>query len=465
MSATGPAVRWLELLRTAAHVDERDLCQLSQFEETLTGLLTGFPINSGLAPDVRSQNLQQIRIRLARTGHLALAVPGADGGRGHLAVTQAMMQFVCGYHDADLRDATGLGHGRLIAEHAAPGTRDRWLPALLAGAVPGVAITEAHGGSQVYKTATAAIPGPADTWLVSGTKTWISRLHEAAVFCVFFCDPQGQLTAAAIDAANPGLTRQTLVPAGLTGWTWGELHLREVPVQPCDILGRPGDGMRLLREHFAHYRPLVAATALGAAAGVHDYVTARLDERRRVGAITDLRDNALITLGRTYAQINAAILATLNAQHLADADRRIAELWGCVVKAHGADTASQAASELALLIGAAGFTASSRTAKARQDLNALLYADGIHDSLYRTAGRTLMTSIRRSGADYASGRPFSKAATDPASTASRHAAIRLASSGVTSPATSSRPTNANPASSPSASLIAAASSADSTPPS
>ena len=43
--------------------------------------------------------------------------------------------------------------------------------------------------------------------------------------------------------------------------------------------------------------------------------------------------------------------------------------------------------ELALLAGAAGFTAESRTAKTRADLNALLYADGIHDSLYRTAGR------------------------------------------------------------------------------
>ena len=33
-----------------------------------------------------------------------------------------------------------------------------------------------------------------------------------------------------------------------------------------------GQGMLLLREHFAHYRPLVAATALGVAAAVHDLV-------------------------------------------------------------------------------------------------------------------------------------------------------------------------------------------------
>jgi hypothetical protein len=106
-------------------------------------------------------------------------------------------------------------------------------------------------------------------------------------------------------------------------------------------------------------------------------------------AITRVRDNALITLGRTWAQLNAALLAAATAHRLAGAGHPAAQAWGCAVKAHGADAAYQAASELALLAGAAGFTAASRTAKTRSDLNALLYADGIHDSLYRAAGRTL----------------------------------------------------------------------------
>ena len=37
--------------------------------------------------------------------------------------------------------------------------------------------------------------------------------------------------------------------------------------------------------------------------------------------------------------------------------------------------------------GAAGFRADSQIAKTRRDLNGLLYADGIHDSLYRAAGK------------------------------------------------------------------------------
>jgi hypothetical protein len=75
---------------------------------------------------------------------------------------------------------------------------------------------------------------------------------------------------------------------------------------------------------------------------------------------------------------------------LAESDSPIAAGWGCAIKAYGVDAAYRMVSELALLAGASGFVAGSATAKAVRDLNALLYADGIHDSLYRAAGRALI---------------------------------------------------------------------------
>jgi alkylation response protein AidB-like acyl-CoA dehydrogenase len=390
------ATGWVEPLWAAVgELTELDLARLHRFEQTLCGLLPVYPVDASLDPGLRSQHLRQIRRNLAEAGHLAMAVAARHGGCGRPVVMQTLLQFICGYHDVDLRDSSGLGHGRLVAEHASPQVRDRWLPVLLSGAVPGIAITEPNGGSQVHATRTTATPAQGGTWAVTGTKTWISRLTEAALFCVFFTDSSGRLSAAVIDAASPGLIRRPIVPAGLSGWAWGELRLQAVTVRPCDILGEPGEGMRLLRDHFAHYRPLVAATALGAAAAVHCQTAAWLDGRRQAGVISDLCDNALITLGRTYAQINPALLAALTAQRLAEAGDPLAHLWGCAAKAHGVDVAYETASELALLVGAAGFIADSRTAKARRDLNALLYADGIHDSLYRAAGRSLTMPGRR----------------------------------------------------------------------
>jgi alkylation response protein AidB-like acyl-CoA dehydrogenase len=353
-------------------------------------LLSQYPIRSDVEPRKRSQQLAHIRREFAGSGLLGLAVPSRDGGGGGPAVMQALLQFICGYHDADLRDATGLGHGRLLARYATTPVRDRWLPQLIAGDLPGIAITEPHGGSQVYATRTEATAHPDGTWTVTGTKKWISRLNEAAVFIVFFKDPGGRLTAGVIDAAEAGLERHPIVPCGLSGWSWGELRLNNVRLRRCDILGRPGEGMLLLRNHFAHYRSLVAATALGVAAAVHDLVAAQLGERWAAGRISKPRDNALIILGSTYAQINASFLAALTALQLAESGDRRAEMWGCATKAHAVDASSAAVAALAPLVGAAGCVIGSPLEKASRDLRALQYADGIHDSLYRAAGHALM---------------------------------------------------------------------------
>jgi alkylation response protein AidB-like acyl-CoA dehydrogenase len=404
------AASWLApLLPGVAGLTELDARRLGRFEDVLAGLLARYPAGPDIEPQLRSQHLARIRRELAACGQLALAVPAGRGGCGGPSIVQALMQFICGYYDADLRDSTGLGHGRLIALHASAPVRERWLPRLLAGDLAGIAITEPCGGSQVHAISTAATTHRGGTWTVTGTKTWISRLNEAAVFTVFFKDPAGRLTAGVIDAAAVGLGRRPSLPGGLSGWSWGELQLREVHLRPCDILANPGEGMPLLRAHFAHYRPLVAATALGVAAAVHDTVSAQLCARQSAGIITRLRDNALITLGRAYAQINADLLAALAAQRLAESGDRRAEMWGCAIKAHAVDTAHSAASDLTLLAGAAGFTVASPLEKAGRDLHALLYADGIHDSLYRAAGRVLTAPRTATAAAVQADRELSEA--------------------------------------------------------
>lgn len=386
---TRQAIRaWLEPIRSALDpANAVSWTRLHALAGMLDAALTDYPLDAELpAGAERSRRLQAIRRMLAEHGHLDVA--------GQPPMFGVFAQFVSGYRDIDLRDATGVGHGQLIARHGSVQARQQWIPRLLAGELAGIAVTEPHGGSRPAETRTAAAPGPNGTWRITGRKTWISRLTEAAVFVVFFRDPQGELAAAAIDATLPGLHRQPLPPTGLAGWSWGVLDLDTVPVAEADVLR--GDGMALLREHFASYRPLVTATALGGAAQVFDTVAATLTARQASGEVTRLRDTALVTLGRTHAQLVAALLGVAVAAELASTGHLHSERWSAAMKAHGVDTANQAVAELALLLGAAGFRADCAVAKVRRDLNGLLYADGIHDSLYRMVGKQhTATSIPR----------------------------------------------------------------------
>jgi alkylation response protein AidB-like acyl-CoA dehydrogenase len=370
---------WLRPLRPVLDpADQIDWTRLTALAAALDETLVDHPVGADLpAGAERSRRLRAIRHELAQRGHIDTA--------GGPMPFQVLAQFVCGYRDIDLRDATGLGHGLLIARHGSPQARQQWIPRLLAGELAGIAITEPHGGSRPAETRTRAVTGSNGICLVTGRKVWISRLTEAAVFVVFFRGPDGRLAAAAVDATEPGLSRQSIPPTGLAGWTWGILDLDAVPVRPDDVLH--GDGLALLRKHFAGYRPLVTATALGGAAAVFDTVTAGLIARQATGDLPRLRDTALVTLGRAHAQLVTALLGAVVASHLADTGHDDAELWSAAMKAHGIDAANSAAAELELLLGAAGFRADCQTAKIRRDLNGLLYADGIHDSLYRTAGK------------------------------------------------------------------------------
>ena len=176
----------------------------------------------------------------------------------------------------------------------------------------GIAITEQHGGSQVHATATRATRAGDGTWRVTGTKTWISRLTEAAVFCVFFTAPAGQLTAAVIDARR----RRPVPPADHPG---GPVRLG---------LGRTAPRRRD-RPALRHPRPARRGNAAAARPLRPLPAPGRRNRARRRSrrprpdrparqpppgrTYPRVRDNALITLGRTWAQLNAALLAAVTA--------------------------------------------------------------------------------------------------------------------------------------------------------
>jgi hypothetical protein len=379
--------RWLAPLRGAVpELTHRDWTHFAEFEATLRDLL-GHPAQGRRTDgDAGSSSVALLAVRrllapmVARhdttDDHLDDHHPehptytGAASAVGRADLRQTLRQVICGYYDLDQRDATGPGHGRMILRHAVPATRARWAARLRAGDLAGIAMTEQIGGTQVHAITTALVPALAGDWQLIGEKCWISRLAEASVFVVFARVDRDRIAAVVVDAAAPGIHRDREQPTGLRGWSWGRLTFDGVPVTAADVLSSPDlDGLVVFAEHFAHYRPLVTATALGAAAAAHDTVTAHLTDRQHRGEIGRVRDHALITIGRAHAQINSGLLAVLHTQRLAAADDPAASLWARTTKALGVDLAREATDELSVLMGATGFTAEHRLQKTRLALS------------------------------------------------------------------------------------------------
>jgi alkylation response protein AidB-like acyl-CoA dehydrogenase len=377
------ALVWLEPLRSSIpELDGRAWRDLARLADDLQQRWQSAPAPLSAA---WSPWLLGLRRDLAGRHH----APAGPAG----SLWQTLAQFLAGFQDLDLRDATGTGHGAMVLRDAAAGTAAHWRRRLSAGQLVGIAATERRGGSRIREITTRADLGHDGRWQLTGEKWWVSRLVESTGFVVFFRDPHEQISAAIIDAHQARLERKVLEPAGLGGWSWGLLRLNSVFIDPgTDLVGPPGDGLAVFHRHFTRFRPLVTATALGTAAGAHTLVTQELAQRVKAGTLPRVRDNALVTLGRTHAEITAALLATLTTSRLAASGHPHADLAARTGKAAGIDTAHRVVGELAPLIGASGFQRDHPIAKARADLTGLLYADGVHDSLYRSGGQTLLRS-------------------------------------------------------------------------
>lgn len=205
--------------------------------------------------------------------------------------------------------------------------------------------------------------------------------------------PDNRISAAVVNAEQASLEKEVIEPFGLGGWSWGVLRLHDVAIDPAtELIGRAGDGIGVFRRHFAQFRPLVTATALGTAAGVHTLVAETLAARTRVGMLPKVVDHALVIIGRTHAGDHRG--STVDHYHspACGAGTPHADFAARVGKASGVDTAVKVVAELGPLIGAAGFQKAHPLAKARGDLTGLLYADGIHDSLYRSGTTVLPIS-------------------------------------------------------------------------
>lgn len=372
---------WLKPVKSmlATWIQPKDWQLLSSLERSL----------HEIAQDkLRSQPLQAKSLLASEYG--MVDVERKLGGMGRSPLVQALIQFICGYHDLDYRDVTHVGHGRMIILHGSPKQQKLWIPKLASGSLVGIAATEAHGGSKIQATKTTA-KKTGSKHLLNGEKVYISRIKEAAVFVVFFkFEKDETLSAALIDLSRKGVAIETWEPMGLRGWSWGKIIFEDTPLTELEVLGARGQGTAIFKEHFVYYRPMVAMTALGVAAAVLDRTMNHVNQRRARKDIAEPRDTCLESVGHHYAAINAGMLSTLCAivQNVENSPN--SSLWSRMTKAWSVEQAYHTVSELALLMGAAAFRNDHFVAKALGDLRGFLFADGIHDGLRRSVGRTLL---------------------------------------------------------------------------
>lgn len=211
----------------------------------------------------------ELRHRLAELGFYSIPFPEKYGGSGagYLALMLALEEIAKASAALSLNIGVQFLTSSSIYLYGDEGQRMKYLPKLLKGELVGsFAFTEASTGSdpEMIETVARKVGGG---FVLKGSKQLICNAPIADLAIVFAKDLEaGGLTVFIVEVGRKGFERlgeEKFI--GLRGARVGGLVFNDVEVPEGNVLGRHGEGFRMLRRLIAYSKVALSAQAVGLA--------------------------------------------------------------------------------------------------------------------------------------------------------------------------------------------------------
>jgi isovaleryl-CoA dehydrogenase len=187
----------------------------------------------------------------------------------------------------------------------------KYLPKLISGEhVGALAMSEPGSGSDVVSMKTRA-DKKGDRYILNGSKMWITNGPEANTLVVYAktdpaAGPRG-ITAFLIEKGMKGFsTAQKLDKLGMRGSDTCELVFQDCEVPAESVLGKLGEGVRVLMSGLDYERVVLAAGPLGIMQAALDVVLPYVHERKQFGEPIGTFQLVQGKLADMYVLMNAA---------------------------------------------------------------------------------------------------------------------------------------------------------------
>lgn len=223
-------------------------------------------------------------------GMNAMFVPEEYGGLGlsysvYLACVREMSKACA---STGIIWATTFHGMKPVMDFGSEELKRRVLPRIAEGAIGALCITEPTAGSDATGMKTRFTPDGDDV-VVDGGKIFISNGDIADHLLLFgkwsgIDDPKAAITALVVDKGTPGLaTLRKEEKMGHRAAPTVGLSFEAMRVPRGNLVGAPGEGLRILLASLNKSRPSVAAHALGIARAAFEDAVAYINERRQSG--------------------------------------------------------------------------------------------------------------------------------------------------------------------------------------
>ncbi len=261
----------------------------------------------------------------------------------------------------------------------------KYLPKLISGEhVGALAMSEPGSGSDVVSMKTRA-EKKGDRYILNGSKMWITNGPQAETLIVYAktdpsAGPRG-ITAFLIEKGMKGFsTAQKLDKLGMRGSDTCELVFQDCEVPAENVMGKPGEGVRILMSGLDYERAVLAAGPLGIMQAAIDVVLPYVHERHQFGEPIGTFQMVQGKLADMYVNMNASRAYVYTVARACDRGETTREdAAGAILFA--AEKATQVALDAIQLLGGNGYINEFPTGRLLRD--AKLYEIGAGTSEIR----------------------------------------------------------------------------------
>jgi isovaleryl-CoA dehydrogenase len=322
--------------------------------------------------------------KLGGLGLLGITVEEEYGGTamGYLAHIIAMEEI------SRASASIGLSYGahsnlcvNQIRRNGAEAQKRKYLPKLVSGEhVGALAMSEPGAGSDVVGMRLRA-ERHGDRYVLNGNKMWITNGPDAHTLVIYGKTSDQGITAFIVEKGMKGFsTAQKLDKLGMRGSNTCELVFRDCEVPADNVLGREGDGVKVLMSGLDYERAVLAGGPLGIMAACLDVVIPYVHDRKQFGQPIgefQLMQGKLADMYTTFSACRAYVYAVGQALDRGETTRKDAA--GAIL--YAAEKATWMAGQAIQALGGMGYINETPTGRLWRD--AKLYEIGAGTSEIR----------------------------------------------------------------------------------
>jgi acyl-CoA dehydrogenase family protein 9 len=303
---------------------------------------------------------------MKQMGLFGMIIPEGYGGIGLSATAYTrVMQELSGLESSlpvtiGAHQSIGL-KGLLLAGNEEQ--KRRYLPRLASGEmIAAFALTEPSAGSDAQSIKMRAVRQADESWLLNGTKIWITNGGLADFFTVFAQtdveldgERKDRITAFIVERAHGVRSGPEEHKLGIRGSSTTALYFEDVRVPPQNVLGEPGKGFKVAMQILNSGRLGLAAGSLGAAKTLIKLAVEHARGRRAFGrAISEfglIQHKIARMITESYALESMVYLTT----GMIDAGAKDYAVESAICKVFGAEALWRIVNEALQIAAGAGY--------------------------------------------------------------------------------------------------------------